>query len=169
MFSALFVSLLQELQDNYWISGQEDLWKDGPIVKENKINLQKEINLLYCNDSFHVYKRHDHVHFILQSVSNQKDFKKFERKNFGTCDRSCSYLVCIHLAPYELWPPELQSLFQREADAFEEEAVLHATPVPQVVVLPEALVELPHAEWERFPRELMDDEQQEVRTVCSSF
>lgn len=128
------------------------------------------MNLLYCNDTFHVYKRHDQAHFILPSVSNQKDFNQFERKNFGTFDCSCSYLVCIHLAPDELWPPELQSLFQREADAFEEEAVLHATPVPQVVVLPQALVELPHAEWERFPRELMDDEQQrEVRTVRSSL
>lgn len=166
MFSALFVCLLQELQENYWISGQEDLWKAWLLVQENTINLEKEIKWIYCIVilcSKCINAHHDQAHFVLPSVSNQKDFNQFEQKpqNFGTCDRSCSYLVCIHLAPYELWPPELQSLFQREADAFEEEAVLHATPVPQVVVLPQALVELPHAEWERFPRELMDDEQQQ--------
>lgn len=48
MFSALFVCLLQELQENYWISGQEDLWKDGPLVKENKMNLEKEIKWIHC-------------------------------------------------------------------------------------------------------------------------
>lgn len=48
MFSALFVCLLQELQENYWISVQEDLWKDGPLVQENTINLKKEIKCIYC-------------------------------------------------------------------------------------------------------------------------
>lgn len=128
------------------------------------------MNLLHWNDTFHVYKGHEPLALFYRPSLIRKILISLKEKNFGTFDRSCSYLVCIHLAPYELWPPELQSLFQREADAFEEEAVLHATPVPQVVVLPQALVELPHAEWERFPRELMDDEQQqEVTTVCSSL
>jgi len=64
------------------------------------------------------------------------------------------YLVCVHFASYELQPPELQSLFQREADTFEEETVLHPTAVTEVVALFEGLVELPHAEWERLPRKL---------------
>lgn len=58
------------------------------------------------------------------------------------------HLVSIHFSFDELGSPELQRLLQREADAFEEEPVLHATAVAEVVVLSEALVQLPHAERE---------------------
>lgn len=59
-----------------------------------------------------------------------------------------TYLVGIHFAFDKLGPPELQGLVQREADALEEEAVLHATAVPKVVVVPQCLVELSHAQRE---------------------
>lgn len=61
------------------------------------------------------------------------------------------YLVCVHFSSHKLGSPELQRLLQREADPFEEEAVLHAAAVAEVVVLSEALVQLPHAEREGFP------------------
>lgn len=81
--------------------------------------------------------------------------------------RSFGYLVRVHFPPNELGPPELQGLLQRQADAFEEEAVLHAAAVSQVVVLPQALVELPHAEWEGLPRQLTEEKQGgEVSTAC---
>lgn len=79
MLSALFVCLLQELRENYWISGQEDLWKDGPLVQENTINLEKGIKWIYCIvilRSKCINARHDQAHFILPSVSNQKDFNQ---------------------------------------------------------------------------------------------
>lgn len=60
------------------------------------------------------------------------------------------YLVSIHFSFHKLGSPELQRLLQREADPLEEEPVLHAAAVAQVVVLSEALVQLPHAEREGF-------------------
>lgn len=85
-------------------------------------------------------------------------------------DHSFSYLVRVHFPPNELGPPELQGLLQWEANAFEEEAVLHAAAVPQVVVLPQALVELPHAEREGLPGQLTEEKQGgEVSAVCGHF
>lgn len=60
------------------------------------------------------------------------------------------YLVSIHFSSDELRSPELQRLLQREANPFEEEPVLHAAAVAEMVVLSEALVQLPHAEREGF-------------------
>lgn len=64
------------------------------------------------------------------------------------------YLVVVHFAPDELGSPELQGLVQSEANAFKEEAVLHAAAVAQVVALPEGLVEVPHAGGEGPHRQL---------------
>lgn len=67
------------------------------------------------------------------------------------------YLVDIHFAPDELWPPKLQGLLQREANPFEEEAVLHSPSVAEMVVLSQGLMKLPHAQRERLPRELQEN------------
>lgn len=59
------------------------------------------------------------------------------------------YLIRVYFALDEFRPPELQSLVQREADALEEKAVLHAAAVAQVVVFSQRFVQLPHAQRER--------------------
>ena len=74
-----------------------------------------------------------------------------QHKHRHKTHRHPHYLVHVHLALGELGPPELQGLLQGEADAFEEEAVLHAAPMPEVVVLPQGLVEPSHAEREGLP------------------
>lgn len=93
---------------------------------------------------------------------------KKQKKNINKLKYHCCqhYLVCIHFASYELWPPELQSLLQREANAFEEEAVLHTTTVAEMVVLSKALVELPHTEWEWFFWKLMADNNRWLTCSC---
>lgn len=58
------------------------------------------------------------------------------------------YLVCIHFAPCELHPPELQRLLQREADTFEEQTVLHPATMAEMVIVFKGLMQLPHTERE---------------------
>lgn len=65
-----------------------------------------------------------------------------------------NYPVGIHFALCELHPPELQRLLQSEADAFEEQTVLHPATMAEVVVLSERLMQLPHAEREGLPWKL---------------
>lgn len=74
------------------------------------------------------------------------------------------YLVSIHFALDELGPPELQCLVQCDADALEEEAVLHAPAMAEVVVVPQGLVELPHAQGVGLDRELEGKAMDEVKT-----
>ena len=63
-------------------------------------------------------------------------------------------LVWRRGAARELAAPEAQTLLERQADALEEEHVLQAAVVAQVVALLERLVQVAHAHGERFQRQL---------------
>lgn len=79
------------------------------------------------------------------------------------------YLVHVHFALDKLRPPELQSLVQREADALEEKAVLHAAAVAQVVVFSEGFVQLPHAQREWLGGELIEEEKEEWKAILADI
>ena len=64
-----------------------------------------------------------------------------------------SHLIVIHDLG-ELLPPEDDGVIQRQADRLQEQAVLLAAAVEQLVIGPQPLVELTHAGWERLGGEL---------------
>ncbi len=55
----------------------------------------------------------------------------------------------------ELVAPELERVFQRDADALDEEAVLHAAAVFQVVLRAQRLVQVAHTQRVRLFRQLL--------------
>lgn len=65
-----------------------------------------------------------------------------------------NYLVRIYFPPDKFLLPELQCLLQSQTDAFQEEPVLHTASVPEMVVITQGSMQLPHAKWERFHRKL---------------
>lgn len=79
--------------------------------------------------------------------TQQRDKKRFEQ-----------HLISIH-DPYELQPPESKCLFQGETNTFEKESILLTTPVLQMVMFTQALVQALHAKRKRRLRELEENTQ----------
>ena len=69
----------------------------------------------------------------------------------------------------ELGAPELHGLVEREADGFEEEAVLHAAPVLEVVGRAQALVQLLHAQRERLLAQLPPHNSKQQQTCVYMY